>query len=124
MDATVLGYQAHQPDESYPRKTFMDYFTLLLSLILLAIPIGFVLLHLAICADIYIQARERRRTRDEYRARQAREGQDQDVEEQEQDLEQNLGGSGDPIRRDWYYGATESSHLLPAIHELDAADLE
>lgn len=117
MDATVLGYRGHQPDENLPRKGFMDYFALLVSLLLLAIPIGFVLLHLAICADIYIQARER--------ALQAGEGQGQNGEEQEQDPERHPGVEGDPGRTDWYhYFADESSHLLPTVYEGGGADSE
>lgn len=125
MDATFANYQGHPPDDTYPRKTLMDYFTLVVSLIVVAIRIGFVLLHFALCADIYIQARESARPRGELRAGETREGHDQIGEEQEQDLERNLGDEWDPIRRDWYYdGATESSHLLSAVYDGDTSDTD
>ncbi|KAK8122969.1 hypothetical protein PG984_011639 [Apiospora sp. TS-2023a] len=74
MDATLSNYQGHPPDDTWPGKTFMDYFTLAVSLTVVAIPVGFVLLHFALCADIYLDARERARRRDEVRAEQTRGG--------------------------------------------------
>ncbi|KAK7985621.1 hypothetical protein PG996_005143 [Apiospora saccharicola] len=125
MDTTFSNYQGHPPDDTWPGKTFMNYFTLAVSLIVVAIPVGFVLLHFALCADVYLDARERARRRDEVRAGQA---QRQSGGGREQDLERNGDGDGDPRRRDWHHwfgtDATESSRLLPSVYEGASSDAD
>ncbi|KAK8061965.1 hypothetical protein PG994_008331 [Apiospora phragmitis] len=124
METTFSNWHGPPDNNPQPRKTVIQYIALAGTLLVMMIPIGFVLLHIALCADeYYFQAWERRRRRDERRARHS--GQEQHQQQREQDLERSFVGGNGPGYGDWYYsGATESSHLLSAANERSLSDID
>ncbi|KAK8043516.1 hypothetical protein PG993_005946 [Apiospora rasikravindrae] len=125
METTFPPYQG-QPDDAHPRTTWKQYMALAGTLLISMIPVGFVLLHIALYVDEYIQIRERIRLQDETWPRRVQHEQAQDGRElgQGQDLERNMEGEGVPEDTDWIYsGASESSHLLSAAVDPDPRDV-
>ncbi|KAK7962766.1 uncharacterized protein PG986_003591 [Apiospora aurea] len=105
---TAFPPDKDHPNDSQARTTLNQYTALAGALVISMIPVGFVLLHIALYVDEYIQTRERARLQDE----QTQDGQER---EQDPDLERNLVGEGGSEEDgDWIYsGASETSHLLP-----------
>ncbi|KAK8852113.1 hypothetical protein PGQ11_014592 [Apiospora arundinis] len=119
MDTTFStdpGHSGHT--HPHPQLTVGKYLALLAALFVASIPIGFVLLHIALHADGWIHTRERRRLLEERAARRIQHEQEdeQGQEDPERDLERNAVAQGIFEDRIWgFHGVTESSCLLPSV---------
>ncbi|KAK8075286.1 hypothetical protein PG997_009949 [Apiospora hydei] len=127
---TTFPQDRDHPGDSQPRTTLKQYMALAGALVISMIPVGFVLLHIALYVDEYIQIWERTRLQDEARPRLVQDEQAQNGGEwergQDPDLERNLVGEGGSEEdNDWLYsGASETSHLLSAAFDPHSRDID